>query len=447
MTKGKLKEVVPYFDRANESFVNYQEVPKAGFSTNPDKYFLDRYEGESFEIESWLDIITAPYYIINKEKKAGDDYSKPLYDLFYQLFPKPADYQASVDKHTDAVGSFLYDLKNGNREKEYILTTVRELKNKITRITDLLIPLQDQYSDNKLLFACLRPLADFMGRLLDFEDEISLASPMEIKFRYYGSHRNISWEESPLSFFINFLYHDGVFKILEELNSDIERYDSFDTLDTYYYRVFRREYLISFRLINEKLKSILPAKRQDYIDSICRQTSILFNKSLRHSVKEHYKDFARPYQSLIRNLKNKYKGYIFHVEFPYDKEDELLPIEKPEFLKRLLALQVNDRYGEPVTLCNKEIKVRDIGYFIAGDMRAIPQMNFNWPVEAVYYLLIKLMTNKAPLFPAGIEASGKIHLSNGKMFNQKSFNKFRSELKKGKIGTRPEHELIDTLFR
>jgi hypothetical protein len=211
--------------------------------------------------------------------------------------------------------------------------------------------------------------------------------------------------------------------------------------------VFRREYLVSFRLVESKIKSIFSTKRQAYIDEICKQINILFNKSFRHVVKDHYKDFTWPYQSLIRNLKYEFESLFFNVDFSYSEEKDLMLIETREFLRKLLSLQIDNRYGEPVSLCNKEIKVKDIGYFIAGDMAAIPEIYFAWQVQSLYYLLIKLLDNKASFFAAGLEASGKIHLSNGKLFSQKGFNKYRSKLKNGKIQRKKEYELIDMLFR
>lgn len=445
MIKGKLKEIVPYFDRANESFVNYQEIPKAGFSSSPDEYFLDRYEGESFEIESWLDIIAAPYFIISKEQKTGDDYSQPLYDLFYQLFPTATEYQVSLDKQADNLWSCLYDLRIGNSDKGSILSSIRELMRNITRVSELLIPLQAQFSDDMYLLSSLKSIAGFRTKLNEFYDTISLTSDKQIKYDYYSGKRGISWEEDPLAFFKNILYADGIGMVLQEMIDDEQKYGDIDTKENYFERLYRREYHISFKLIDQNLsKGRSKAEKQKYADEISSQLSILFNKSLTHFVKDHYLDHLRPYQSLIRNLQEKYKGLTFNVGYTYEKEEELMLVETPLFQRKLLSLKIMDNEGRERSLFKGTVSVLQLGLLIKGDTDSIPEVHFNWDNETVHYLLYKLRENHASFFLSKL--SKKAFNRDGQSYSPGGYSTFKSEFKAGKIKRIKAFDQIDALF-
>lgn len=450
---GSLKKRVPFFDAANSDYEFDKGMPLTSFSTEAYQYFLDRYDERTFDIKSYFDILIAPYYVINKKIHSEYHYSNSLTELFFKLFPSAEEYEKPLLRELESVQKHLSSLYEESGNKSEILEQIDIVKGWHYKVFEKLSEISNADSGYKYALIGL-DIAKEINILIENVLNKTFLTPTQIISHYYHfKNPSTAWKENPLAFFINGLYGGGFDETnLKREYHELEmEYDELESFEKYIGKLFRREYKISFRLIEENIKAPGPKeKKQEYILELCEHLTILFNKSVSHSISKITSEHLRPYKSLLRNLKNKFKKYSFAVNFNYEKDRDDLLIETSAFLNSLMKIQIKDIEGKNLNLFQKEFKKNHISSFIAGDLDAIPIIHFKWSPGAVYYLLMKLMKHGAAFIPAQLHKSEKLYLSNG-FFKRNNYDRFKNKLKTEEKQSSNQHEtifpLIDDLFK
>ncbi len=290
-------------------------------------------------------------------------------------------------------------------------------------------------------------------------DEIFVTPPTIILHNYYLKRPSTPWIENPLAFFINGLYDDGfdnakMEKQYRELDDEYGVFEDYD-FKKYINNRFKREYVRSFRLIKENINSIRGSeKKQKYITELCEHVTKLFYKSCSQKILKERPDpfFLRPYKSLVRNLIKEFPKFAFKIDFNFEQEHEDLIIESASFLKNLHKAKFLNKYYEEIDLFQTGIKRAELSSFISGDLYSIPAIYFQWPIESVYYLIMKLIDNGASFSPTELDKSNKIYFAKEQEttpFKRGNYYTFKSKFEAGE--KHPELEqyfkLIDDLFR
>ncbi len=447
MVKGTQRKIVPFFNRENQDYIDYKKGDLRFFSKIKSEYFFDKYEGFYFDIETYLDILIAPFYAINKKNDPKYLYSEALAEQFFLLFPSVKEYEKSLNSEHPNVMRYFTSLLDQSEQKDTLLELISSEINRINGHIKILSSFQKENKYYEYILASEVTAKEIKKQLNDLSEKIFLSPPQIVLHKYYLSKPSIAWHEHPLAFFINILYANGLDIIIETWKNDSGRYGDVDSKEKYIDSALRREYAISFRIIENKIRlKHIKEKKQDYITELCLHLEILFRKSLTHPVSEMYPDHLRPYMSLVRNLKNKFKKFTFKVGFNFDSEKDELYIEGSEFLDKLFSATIKDVGWNERKFLKNPVSKTYFRSFLVGDLDSISEIHFNWPPETVYYLLIKLLEHNASFSTPDLEKKGKVFLNNGVKFIDGNYRKFKTLFIQGRKQNVRGSDIIDGLF-
>lgn len=457
--------IVPLFLRANEDGNHYNNHSVDDFSLNEADYFSNEYFleyeylyyeliGESkFSLDSYIDIVCAPFAVFGESRPDEASYPEVLKKVFLQLFPSPEQYKTVLLTYFGEVERYLLSVERKKDNKNDLVQSLTLVKDKVQKEVNDIKKTPVRLSTNEYVSVSNTVLQKLAQHIDDLLNKALFTPPDIIEGIYYYNHPSYSWKEDPLAYFRTLMFGNSLCCIKEQWEFEAEQYgDDVDEVPDYLMKIMEREANITFRLFSEKLKStISEASKNELITRWCQQLAILYERSLQHEIKNICEEgHLIPYRWLIRNLKMKFPVYKCDFPYHYEKEEKQLPIDEIDFIKKLLKLEVEIK-DEILSLCNEETKPTYFGYFIKGDLAAIPiSINFNFPKQTVYYLIILLLENGSS-FSGSHRLIRKKVLIQGGPFNYDSFRSYKSQLMDGKTKKLKEDkpryaEIIDNLF-
>jgi hypothetical protein len=393
------RNIVPYFSKQDNVYGNYEGLSVDDFSSKVEVYFYDREPDPDgiahFRVDYYIDILEAPYHVLNAKYNNTFIYNPLLAEHFFKLFPTAVNFQEQLLLNFSSVSNSLDEMQGEYPSKKPVLEKISQQKKLLATTFQKLHSLPGSIKNDSYVEAAINYAKSLESELSDFYDIVELTPEDQIKYNYYLKIPFESWVENPLAFFINLLYGSGLQKIINEFEQDIFYNPYGDAKRMFLDSVLKNEAIESFTHIKEKIKSIFTKKaKQVYIDEICAKLKKLNDRSEKHIISTLPSSHAVPYKFIASNIKRHYSTkFLITIDFDIAFEENLPIVYKPIFLKRLLALKIPNNDGSLMPLCNKEITASHFVLFMRGKLSDLPKIYFHWPSRAIYYLLRKLKEN------------------------------------------------------
>jgi hypothetical protein len=450
MISGTRKKLISFF---NEYLFSEE------FRSEGELFFLynDYHSGKEedpyfFSLDSYLDILSAPYYIIKAANEPLFKYDTNRLDYFTKHFPTPTAFRNSLDNHLSyAINRIQEEVEQIENKKDIIVFLGSTLSN-MDIVNNQLNCLKT--NENELSNISLEYLKTIYGKTKGILDIIQCTPEELISYRYYLDKPYISWFKDPLAFFRNVFLSSGIdyFKAVQVRN--IEQYgdsSSFSEIIEFY---FRREYYQTCTIITKNINKLKNRKYnkiepqiQTYINWFKNQLNALYYCALTTDLKNYYSAPELPFSSIVINLKNSFEIYDWDVNFSCETFYDEPFIFKDEFLNKLLeaALPTTENPSGAELFINKDkVDKQQLNSFLHGSMKDVNFLHFGWEAMQVYYLFYLLERHKATLyFPEGFDK--KIYINN-EPFTSRSYQTRKSDWKDGKLNFPKHSDKIDELF-
>ena len=409
------------------------------------------WEDPKVEIYYLFELLIAPKHVVYRQHYHSYWYSESLVEYFEENFPELKDYEIFLDRSHYKVSTYINDLKTSDPTKKKVLELLNELKN---QVDNLCIEVNGELiliKSNPFVLAAGNFYKKMRKLVYDSIDKTRLTPESVIEHSYYLSNCHLSWSQNPFAFFIDLLYGDG----FETIKSDWEEYvymiskampeETIESAEEYISDVLKSQaYLSATIMISEIEKQSF--KKQMAISKACQQIDEIYSICI---INGWLPKYCKSFALTVSEIQKKYKPNKFKYPIKNFTPNEVyfMPFMEDDFIECLMNLSVIDRQLGNVLLIDKNTEPDELKSFFLGNYQLIKRINFDWPKESVFYLIIELL--KLPIKPLikfpEKKYENKIFIQN-ESFNRDSFYTYRSELKKSKENKPPHYEIIDKLI-
>lgn len=426
MATSSQREIFPVFDKADPKYQSFDDKSPSDF-TEDSHYFLMQIDDEKFELRRrfYIDLVLAPAYILYKKlAKNSFDYSSTLTEVFFCLYPNADNYQMEIECGFEYMKEAITNIIEEEHDKGVVLSKLSSMQKRFEENIQFIKRIGANSDD--YLQASKKVSQQNIEFIAEQYKIVSVKPSDTFSNRYFEKHPLQSWKRDPFAFFSHIVFEHK--KELLKKFCDLQ-------------------VSVAVHRASQAIESIKAKdEKQKLVDEFCAVLNVLYKEG-NNLVRESC-------ATIIHKLSERFKRINFAVEFDFSPESK---VESKEFVKALFALKLTDEFCQEQRFIDEhKTKRTDYDALVSGDFARINCLQFNWPRQAVYYFLMKLMEHCENLRIADLNCLGKAQkilmplegFSEEKTpFKRGGYDTFKNHIAKpDKIKRNEAFDLIDSLF-